>query len=790
MDRDKNIANVGIASANRYPIRFVLFETFCDFYKFVHKCAENKIQVIGIEKWLDEHNSDIFPTYSTLSRRINEYIDKANGQDAVITPFSELARFYCNEEFNSLVKTIRLKEANYKSQKKHMRIYIPLIGMQNKLDAFKEDNAIHVWEYVAPVAEKQYRLILCKCFNFNNILEKDQYSLCQSLKDWVALWKQGSKVNSNIICSSKTLFNISGNARPDNAFDYTICHNAFELLRDGLKIIPQSIQLIPAELPYWENLASEIKDIQSFSLDSFILNRFNVLRLKEAEFMQFWFKSNAAFSRWLLKIYYLTNFCEDKYLCRALTQCETTHTSELFEKLALLIFDDEYDNIKVEERRVLLSTGMEYGAKISEQAETNLKGKLIKIAESPEFGYLEALKYVTTLTETEKQLLVIWLGEEKISRDSIKSLLPDLYAYTAPIPRDMFAGAAWLEEYFNEYRFSKIANSLSSELSALIHSHNGSTASFETWKNEFKTVKTILSHRSDVEVYYWIDGLGIDWLPFINQVIEEHQGDGVFLNEVCIGTAQLPTTTSVNKAILESLPHARLKKIGDLDEFAHSHKQYPDYLCDELKLVRQAIEHALSLYNGKKIAFVSDHGISYMAQHGKAFKLASAIGEHSGRCATWKQPRIPQDKKYIITDDEKMICSLSHNSLTDKTPYGIGAHGGATPEELLVPIFIVSGQKNKSNYTAVLLQHSVTINTPIVRYKIKGTISNTLDVPVVEYNGNTYPLHNVGKNVFESEKLNLVQSSNKVTIVIGDFSQTDTISVETGVYEEDIFGDF
>lgn len=37
---------------------------------------------------------------------------------------------------------------------------------------------------------------------------------------------------------------------------------------------------------------------------------------------------------------------------------------------------------------------------------------------------------------------------------------------------------------------------------------------FEGWRNHFKTVKTILHNRKDIDVYYWIDGLG--WTGYLS----------------------------------------------------------------------------------------------------------------------------------------------------------------------------------------------------------------------------------------------------------------------------------
>lgn len=76
---------------------------------------------------------------------------------------------------------------------------------------------------------------------------------------------------------------------------------------------------------------------------------------------------------------------------------------------------------------------------------------------------------------------------------------------------------------------------------------NASATTFSMWRDNFKTVKTILHSRDDIDIYYWVDGLGVDWLPYIASIIEKHKVDGVYLNEMYVATADLPTRTANNK---------------------------------------------------------------------------------------------------------------------------------------------------------------------------------------------------------------------------------------------------
>ena len=63
------------------------------------------------------------------------------------------------------------------------------------------------------------------------------------------------------------------------------------------------------------------------------------------------------------------------------------------------------------------------------------------------------------------------------------------------------------------------------------------------------------------------------------------------------------------------------------------------------------------------------------------------------------------------------------------------------------------------------------------------------DTPVIKYNDAEYRLHHINGDYYESERLNLIDTAKKVTIIIGDFKQLDTISVNTGIDEDDLFGD-
>ena len=77
---------------------------------------------------------------------------------------------------------------------------------------------------------------------------------------------------------------------------------------------------------------------------------------------------------------------------------------------------------------------------------------------------------------------------------------------------------------------------------------------------------------------------------------------------------------------------------------------------------------------------------------------------------------------------------------------------------------------------------------PTVKFRIKNIPS--VEIPVVEYNGDRYGLHQVGNEVYESDSLVVNAQTTSVSLVIGSVSRIFKISVSTGAHEEDLFGSF
>ncbi len=110
-------------------------------------------------------------------------------------------------------------------------------------------------------------------------------------------------------------------------------------------------------------------------------------------------------------------------------------------------------------------------------------------------------------------------------------------------------------------------------------------------------------------------------------------------------------------------------------------------------------------------------------------------------------------------------------------------------EAVLVPIIIISSQKNSNKYSVQLVKDEVNGTNPTIQFEIKGLAS--IDVPTIEYNGTIYNLINTNGSVYESERLYLVDTATKITLRInGEQFDNYRIKVSTGLSEADDLFDF
>ena len=784
VETDRHLTGANATTANRFPVRFVLFDNFRDCCQFVEHISHfENMQIVRIDDWMDADYPDTMLTHSRLAAKIKALIDDSPTEYRIVMPFSELARFYNNTpeqaEFNSLINTIKSFDTSATGYQHKQRVYIPIVGLEGKMQHFRDDSQSFIWYFHNEDQQLSYNLLLTDGNTFGVSGLDTQYTIARNVMDWLQCWKY-PELKSHIISASPAIFSHAKYAQPDNAFTFCPCRNAYEFLTKGLNLDIASIPYKEEECVYWDILAKRI-NIENFHFVKFFHEQFGIYQLEDyTVFFRQWFEHKDNFMRWLLCKYYTERFCNEGYICRVLERLNGYSDTAFAQALALTIFSLDNPEQYIEERKIGMRVATDKHIELPENIQKYLIEKLTQVEK--ERGVQVAIDYLTSLTYEEKALVIRWYAEGKLQAEQLKDIYPDLFSYLSKTIASAEEG--WVLDYIDCYKHAKVTNQYTDAVKDHINAKNENELTHYKWTSRFATTRTILNNRTDISHYVWIDGLGLDWIPLIAAIVKEHEQEGYYLNEALVATAQLPTRTDINKKDIEILSGGLLTKYGDLDEIAHSCRPYPMYIIQDIDKMREVITKILVEHPNEKIAIVSDHGMSYLSSQCQGYNLKGYKSDHYGRVAihTTATP-IVKDDKYVIID-KKTICALKHESLMAKIPNGMGAHGGCTPEEQLVPILIISPEKEKQTWTATQRSFDLTETEPVFKVDIVGLPNGV--VPMIEYNGRIYAMKGTAVH-YESERIQLQKDIQQVILHVGMQTKTFDITVKLAVQEDDIF---
>lgn len=197
--------------------------------------------------------------------------------------------------------------------------------------------------------------------------------------------------------------------------------------------------------------------------------------------------------------------------------------------------------------------------------------------------------------------------------------------------------------------------------------------------------------KEKVEKIYWIDGLGIEYLSLIKEIISKSNFQ---IEKLKIAKTGIPSSTDHNK--FESVV-----KIDDLDSYIHNNLyQYPQTICKEIEIVKEVLNKILTQSTETTLAIVSDHGLTALSRLVDSKKYATKAS-HEGRYIRLDSKETIEDTDYIrhINGTDNFKVALTHASLNTKPVREV--HGGCTPEEILVPFILISNKKITKSTKAI-----------------------------------------------------------------------------------------
>lgn len=687
--------------AQRYCVRFIMLNDFKTFRELTKFLAAD----LGV-KMFELQNLTLGDDKTITIDMLSEAITGIN-ETSLVTPFSELVRFYKEEDFNGFFNEIILTE-DIKHPGK--RIYIPIIGLNNRFNDFLKNfgriqESAPIWQLYSPQDDK-VKVFISK-FKISTLPEGSEYCKLDTMKDWLNFWRKQAP-QEKILCSAKPIRAGWRNSRPDSIFTFTEVANIHEFITEFLGI---SIPFVydESESLYWEKLLEAISSIPqgTFTWKSYVEKHFNTWEFGLSRILDIWSEEQRLdYDRWLLKNYLLHTNQLDSMPYTHLCLEETTdyfNPAVFFVKLAERIFYTstaaERERYVKERHKLLHTEAKRFKGIVPKGNQDWIMDQLVSIAQNdPDLS--TAKKLCTGTFDFEKELYFGWYqlrSEDDFGVSHLKEFYPDLHAYLTTNDNSVFRpGTEWLSDYFKAYREAKIKDTFTDDVKTFIDTYNASDASFWDWYYKHSTchdlyneVMADLSRQPDK--VYWIDGLGAEFIPFIQYLVETSKSEFEVI-EAQVATTGLPSNTSLNRFDVDE---KTLYKYGELDALAHSgHYRNRKTLIEELNIIRKIITTILrdNSVGNHTIAIVSDHGLSALSRLREPRKLTGKA-HHEGRYIPYTSDIAAESMPEYVTvknpnDNQNYKVALTHSSLGRKPSHEV--HGGCTPEEVLVPFFLLT----------------------------------------------------------------------------------------------------
>lgn len=660
---------------NRYAVRFIMLDNFNVFQELSLRLTGLNVNTFGIETLLSSDNKDRWITQDELKNSI-----KRISNCTIVSPFSEIVRFYNEEKFSTFFNEIALLENTQDNLNR--RIYIPLIGIESRFVKFlssfgRIEESAPIWSIKTGVLQPVVIYLTPSMDSAKGYNYPQLYKGLETMYDWLLFWKTKAPTEK-IICSSLPINVNYKYSQPDNIFDIKLIETAFEFITQYLNI-HTDIEYRASDEYFWIQLLSllDCKRVSSFSFKPFVEEHFNVHKLSIKDLLNKWIATDTTeFDRWLLKHYYLHFIADNEYLNGIMIDCVDYSTLRLIREIALLIFIDPSEKKQIEERNTLLRL-VTIQFKLPDSDLSEMKERILDISKTDNN---KAISLCSGRFDFEKELFVEWYNVGELSFSELQKLYPEYAAYLNDLKLN-----SWLNVYIQEYKKAKTEDKYTDAVKNIIANKNANENSFYEWynSNEFKLSKELLAKEKPDKIY-WIDGLGIEYLSLIHDIINK---SNFKLEKLIIAKTDIPSSTEHNK-------FENVEKINDLDSYIHNNLyQYPQTICREIDVVTNIFNKVLNQSTETSIAIVSDHGLTALSRLVESKKYM-AKASHEGRYIKLESSESIEDTDYIRhkNGEENFKVALTHASLNSKPVREV--HGGCTPEEILVPFIIVSNKKS------------------------------------------------------------------------------------------------
>ena len=715
----------------RFTTRVIFINNLSSYKKMVSDLSDMADEVVKLSDIAYCSGNDSVPDLKKVLAHISENKDK----NILVTSVGEYLRFA--QKYEAMAKSLHSIMTFHAHSKK--RVWIPIYAAKDIFQDVVGELSIERFE----LYELEEEADEFDCFVYSDAFsEKSGIDVLHGLKQLYMAWDSLSAY-SGMAFSTRKLSMISPSS---GNYSVHVIKSPFEYIQQHLKTPNPKLEESLGTDALWAKLASFVAS-DNCTMESILEKALNIGVFDAQQVVSSWglLSSNNGFGKWVLWLWYKLGLtASGDYLGYAIQRAQTSN--DMQKEIECAIFSctlsPVFDEWVEERRKALNNMGItELGAAFWKGfgSITDERTRLKLLSNNTQKERIKIIEIISEALKNSKQL--------SDYRSILKEKYPDLLLY--------FQESSYLkgdlEEYIHTYKTFKIMDSY--DLSISEAAYDVDTFEYDTRSKILNSIKC-----SSSAYYLWIDGMGVEWIDMLIEKVAK-RNPKLTNPDVAIGMAVVPTTTAANMAKadpdtvsykynkLDSVSH--IKDKTDCNYFAIVEKQFE--LMGEIAdlIVKTAEENP-----GKPIVVTADHGLSRMAA--KAFHEKQGVTAPPGS-------EVENLGRYCILPNGSNLFNLSRgykeeNCLTFRehshficSGYAPGEiHGGASPEEWLVPIITFKNdQKKKKNIDA---SASYRILTTTVQPDMAGNVelriktNGNVDSLVLEQGTRLSVGNNLGKD--------------------------------------------
>ena len=730
------------AVASRFPCRAIMVKNireYCDLLSELRKISDiSFVQMADLFS-----NADIMPRFDNLKEK------KFQDKWLILTGVSEYLRLFIKNEISdrrfAALWTYQAPASNIG------RIIIPLWGCEAQwfdkaMNLMGDQRQVDFFFDCSDTdAEEQELNLLVLSGKFDKYVSKldaIRGDLKIGLKDWFEYWLDPAPDKKEFVLLT----------RRASIVNTTNGNVSIHVINDTLSFIRKNMP--GADVLTAENCSVEMQGIlldyalRGDNLDTAMLNALNVSVLSGIDVMGKWNTLPDSHKRFICL--WFKQHPDSSYLCRCVLSAESVET---IPKLVMFEIFNAWSTKPewVEEYRELVKV-------MDLEPDEGLFKELDAIP-----VYENRLAFMTGLHRDERVYLLRMVGKwmradyaQVLSCEKLKEVYPELYYYLQDKELELDDE---IKLYMERYKSYKLANTLPMDEASYF---NG----IQT--DAYDMRYSVLSDSIDPDTaILWIDGLGIEWLPLLRWSVIQHCD--ITIKNIAIGQANLPTETKFNEQW--SLMEVPYEKLDKLDKLAHKGVvDEPDYYScveEQMSFVSSAYKKIAKMMEvHHRVIVTGDHGTSRLAArffHKRdGVDVAPDVKVYShGRYSDWKsggQLQLDTVRIAKALDGRQYAVFANYDHFTkqgfaaggddDNAIYG-EVHGGASPEEMLVPILVLDRNK-KISLKAEWEKTTVKISKKKARFcMLFNQPVSSLQVKIAGIDGDVNPCEDTKRWVIE-----------------------------------------